>query len=476
MKTLLIGLDGGHEEIFKRGWTPFITQSIRKGQNIKVYNNLVSRGWLEIVTGRDAEATGALYDKPTGDGTLNWNLKFSFGDSKLNDTSVSSLWEELNLLGVKVGIMNVPTVFPAPKVDGFFVSGGGGGAPVTKMIQKELCYPEDIFIGLRRDKYIVDQRIPELVNDANLTKAELIFGELDRMNEIRTRSFTRLSHQFNIDFGFLVYKTSSVTIETILNSEKHINPIEINNAAKKYYNNLDNYIKQLSIEFPEATIIITSDHGTVERTHTFNPNILLQKNDLQQRKNPGLKSKLFSVTKGIIPFWLKSLIKSKTNLANEVLNSTRFESSNTIAFCKTRNDWNHGIYINDNVRFSGPVDVKDKSYYEDLIISTFNNQAELVNHGITARKRMGGKNPLFPDIIFDIPNGYLTSDESKKMVCEFQKSSKINGLSCILKGEIYSMKSHNPLWIILGKTTLKADKDIYTLTDLNKFIINEFKS
>ena len=476
MKILLIGLDGGHKEIFNRGWTPFITQSIRKGQRIKVFNNLVSRGWLEIVTGNDAETTGALYDKPSGDGTLNWNLKFSFGDSKLYDKSVSSLWEDLNLMGVKVGIMNVPTIFPAPKVDGFFVSGGGGGAPVTTTIQKQLCYPEDIFLGLRHDNYIVDQRIPELVNDANLTTSESIFSELDRMNEIRTRSFTRLSHQFNIDFGFLVYKTSSVTVETILNSEKHINPIGINNEAKKYYNNLDNYIKQLSIEFPETTIILTSDHGTVERTHSFNPNILLQKTGLQLKKNPGLKSKLFSATKGVIPFWFKSLIKSKTNLANEVLNSTRFESSDTIAFCKTRNDWNHGIYINDKVRFNGPVDLKDKSYYEDLIISIFNSQTELLNHGITARKRIGGKNPLFPDIIFDIPNGYLTSDESKNLVCEFQKSSKINGLSSILKGEIYSMKSHNPLWIILGRKSSIADKGIYTLTDLNKFIINEFKS
>ena len=147
-----------------------------------------------------------------------------------------------------------------------------------------------------------------------------------------------------------------------------------------------------------------------------------------------------------------------------------------MAFCKTRNDWNHGIYINDEKRFHGPVSEEKMENIIAQIIEAINNNELIAKHGIKAIKRSGGVNPLYPDILFELPDGYLTSDSANKVIEKFKKSKNINGLNSILKGEIYSMKSHKPLWLVLNnKIFIKRKKDL-ELTDLHKFIINVFEN
>ena len=48
------------------------------------------------------------------------------------------------------------------------------------------------------------------------------------------------------------------------------------------------------------------------------------------------------------------------------------EDNNNYAFCKTKNDWNHGIYINDS-RFGGPVKETEKQTLIEEIIDKLNN-------------------------------------------------------------------------------------------------------
>ena len=93
MKYFLIGIDGAQEELFFRFNLPFIQKNLSKGVNISLEEDLISRGWSEICTGVYASVSAAFYER-----TLN---------------------------GYSVGIMNVPTTNIAPKVNSFFVSGGG---------------------------------------------------------------------------------------------------------------------------------------------------------------------------------------------------------------------------------------------------------------------------------------------------------------------------------------------------------------
>jgi predicted AlkP superfamily phosphohydrolase/phosphomutase len=152
LKILVIGMDGVGIDTFIRGWTPYLASLIDSGTMVKLKEDLLSRGWLEIVTGQHAIKTGALYEGPVADGTLTWTDSFKLEDIPNLGIQVKPIWQVLNERGYKVGIMNIPTTYPAPKVDGFFISGGGGGGSISQEIAEEQCQPDGlmhILHGLR---------------------------------------------------------------------------------------------------------------------------------------------------------------------------------------------------------------------------------------------------------------------------------------------------------------------------------------
>lgn len=493
MKVLLVGMDGAHIDVFKRGWTPFISSLIENGTKFDIKNDLVSRGWLEVATGQHASITGAMYDNPKMNGTYQWNLKFSLNDIPGINESVKPIWQVLNDNGYRVGIMNLPTVFPSPAVDGFFVSGGGGGAPVVEKAIPELCYPKSILPVLEKNDYIVDERTVQLVVEKKLDTPELIFNELANKNSKRTASFIELSKEKNVDFGFVVYKTSSVTAETILvpewekkvNQDKTVDDETIN-ALQNYYGKFDNEVKRLYEAFPEAKIIFTSDHGTIARTHTVNLNIFLQQNNYQNAKAGfSLRKLVIENLKKIIPFALKMKLQKIKSLKNTVDTVAVFDTASSIAFSHTKNDWNHGIYINDNERFNGPVDIKDVERIKLEIIEVFNSHPEVIKHGLYAysiKEDLENSVGYFPDILVDIPSGYLTNNASDEFVRSFNRPEGVSSLSSVLRGDIISIKSHEPLAVDCSDSSgeggdLYKGRDLTAIYDLvlKKFNIEKNK-
>ncbi len=484
MKVLLIGMDGAHIGAFKRGWTPYIESLIEKGTNLNLKNDLVSRGWLEIATGQHASVTGAMYDKPKADGTHQWNLKFSINDIPDLGTTVKPIWQAINETGHRVGVMNLPTVFPAPKVNGFFISGGGGGAPVVATPTADLCYPKDVLSTLLENEYIVDQRVPQLIVERKLTTSSSIFKELIRMNNRRTSAFIELAKKTKIDFGFIVYKTTSVITETILTSEfkkfKENSNSEVVNSAEQYYRAFDQELKRLHDEFPQASVVIVSDHGSIARSHTVNPNIFLQKLGYQTAKSSlSLKKVAINKLKEIIPFSLKMALKKNVSIKNVVAETINFDKQKTLAFCRTKNDWTHGIFINDSQRFGGPVAPSDISRLKMEIIEKFNASPDVIEHKIKAYSLDSHPSkPLrvFPDIILDMPSGYLTYDSSANFIESYSPPNNLNSLDGILRGDMVSMKSHEPLSVITrGKKSLLTKIGRKDLTAVYWLILNEFQ-
>lgn len=477
MKVLLIGMDGAHMGAFKRGWTPFISSLIEKGEQLNIKNDLISRGWLEIATGKHASVTGAMYDNPKMGGSYDWNLAFNAGnDIPGINSEIKPVWQVLSEEGFRVGVMNLPTVFPAPKVNGFFVAGGGGGGPVVERAIPELCFPEEILSKLQKNNYIVDERIVQLVVDKKLDTSSLIFKELANKNRKRTLSFIELAKDYKIDFGFVVYKTSSVTAETVLvpewekvvNNESGIEEGTID-ALKAYYQDFDNEIKKLKAAFPDAEIVFVSDHGTVARTHTVNLNIFLQ-NLKYQYPLAGRKHRkyLIQYAKRIIPFSIKVRLQKFKYLKRSVESVVDFDTANSLAFCHTKNDWNHGIYINDEKRFKGPVQERDIEKVKKEIIAAFNSDAQSQKHGLFAysiKEKLTNPVEHFPDIIVDIPSGYLTEKSSKDFVKQFHRPKGIKSLSSVFRGDIIAIKSHEPLAVDCGKSA-GEDKGMYEGRDL----------
>jgi predicted AlkP superfamily phosphohydrolase/phosphomutase len=477
VKVLLVGMDGAHIDVFKRGWTPFISSLIEKGNQLNIKNDLLSRGWLEIATGEHASKTGAMYDNPKMNGTHEWNLKFSINNIPGLGTDVKPIWQVLNENGYKVGVMNLPTVFPSPKVDGFFVSGGGGGAPVVEKAIPELCYPKEILEVLTKNDYIVDERTVQLVVDKKLDTPDLMMIELANKNSKRTKSFIELANKYEIDFGFVVYKTSSVTAETlvapewekIINNDSSVDNETID-ALKSYYNKFDNEVKKLKEAFPEAEIIFTADHGTIARKYSANLNIFLQNNQFQKPANTSknLKKILVEKLKKVIPFSLKVKLQKFSSVKKAVDNVVNFDNMNSLAFSHTKNDWNHGIYINDKERFGGAVETKDIQKTKEEIIEAFNTNSEVKKYNLRAysiKENIDDPIKFFPDICIDMPSGYVTNNAVNEFIKEFKRPQGVSSLSSILRGDMISLKAHEPLAVDCGNFK-DEDKKLYDGRDL----------
>lgn len=454
MKVLLIGMDGCHPDVFKRGWTPFASELLKSQKSMQIENDLLSRGWLEISLGEHAKQTKAMYDRPVANGTHEWKTEYSLPEAPGIGTEVKSLWQKLNENGVSVGVMNVPTTFPAPKVDGFFVSGGGGGAPVAEEATPSLCYPKDIVSILNEHNYIVDDRLYQLVVEKKLDSTAKILKRLAYKNERRTDAFLALNAKFDVDFGFIVYKTASVITETIFNTEKtrgrnskNVPDTEAMNAVREYYEHFDALLQKLVENTPGAKVIFVSDHGTTPRTHSINPNIILQDNGLQVVETKrNLAKSVVSKVKETVPFWMKYYLKKTASKQVKSLGNINFENRKTKAFSITTGDWCHGIYINDSERFGGPVSPSEVDDLRRQIVKLINSNEQAAIHGISARESISaGYSDFFPDVEFVLPNGFLTTDRSPDFLAEFTPPESATCLASIMKGDILSMKSHHPI-------------------------------
>src|SRR5690554_4002443 len=96
MQVLMIGMDGVKSETFQRGWTPYIRSLIEEGDRLQLKEDLVSRGWSEIVLGKHAFYTGAVYEGPLADGTLTWSDKFKMSDVPRLGDEIKPIWQVLN--------------------------------------------------------------------------------------------------------------------------------------------------------------------------------------------------------------------------------------------------------------------------------------------------------------------------------------------------------------------------------------------
>lgn len=484
MKLLMIGMDGASYSGFQRGWTPFISSLIKNQINYQPYNNLLSRGWLEIATGMTANLTGAMYDKPMANGSREWTVDFAFGDIKKECSKCPSIWEELNNMGFKVGIMNLPTTFPAPKVNGFFVSGGGGGGPVTESATPDLCYPEGIDRKLNDIGYIVDQRLYQLVVDKKKNSAEKIFKQLSLKNSRRTEGFIELNREFDVDFGFIVYKTSSVFAETFYNTElnrRNANPADTKTekAIENYYRAFDGEIKKLREEYPDSDLVFVSDHGTECRRFSVNPNVLLKKYQLfEPSLNKGIKKALVEHFKSKVPFWIKYFLKKTLSKKIRTIGAFSFEESKTQAFTKTLGDWRHGIYLNDSQRFGGPVHPSERKGLAEKICDLINNDKSAIQHKISASVSMCDKEHpgnWYPDIIMHLPDGYLTSDKEDQFISKYIVPSSNSALSSITEGEILSLKSHHPLFVSTVRVDELLHQDNVSLTNAYDLVMTFFR-
>lgn len=487
MKMLVIGIDGGHIGAYNRGWTPFIESIIEKWDSIDLKEDLISRGWCEILTGHHGSETGALYDKPLINQTYSWTLKFKISDIESLEDNVVPIWKKLNMNGYSVGIMNVPTTFPAPAVDGFFVSGGGGGESVVQDPHYEMCYPSSIINVLKKLNYIVDERFHSLVYEKKIRKFKDIFNRLSVKNKNRTESFLELSKIFNVDFGFVVYKSSSVITEMFIMPElfrKSMNyeniDCELLSFAQQYYKEFDKNIESLVRNTNPDEILLVSDHGMCVAKHRVNLNYFLNQSGFFAFNNKNLKNiNIFTAIKKIAkPFFPLQFRRSISNFNSSLNNSIFCDYSKSQAFCMPQGDWGAGIYINDFQRFGGKVKFSDAYKIACEISSNINESQLFKSHKIfsyvssTCKKRQLS---FFPDVIVDVPDGYLISNKDKCIVSDISYTDKKMDMDMWLNNfDYYTIKGSKPIAICSKRWYSDLNKNDNSLCLVYDHILNSF--
>ncbi|MBE0471437.1 MAG: alkaline phosphatase family protein [Methyloprofundus sp.] len=487
MKMLLIGMDGAQEASFKRGWTPFIESLIGRGQSLDLKEDLISRGWAEIMTGQHGLVTDMLYERPTADGTLGWTEKSRLQDIPGLGTKVKPIWQILNEQGFKVGIMNVPTTYPAPEVDGFFVSGGGGGGPVNQDVTEAQCHPKSLKDKLASSGYIVDERISSLLGDKQLYNPADFFSRLELMTEKRTDTFIQNSKDFEVNFGFVVYR-SSVTAETFIQPQTELFSQENKEiggpffeAVEQFYRHFDEQVKRLVESFPESEVVLVSDHSMVTRKWSVNTNEFLVEQGWQQKSSSrrGVYDFVKSF-KHLIPHAIRQKLKSNPKVRSAYESMVTFDPKVSQAFSMAFSTGVHGIYINDSKRFGGPVEQDQIGAVSVKIIEAFNAHPTSVEYGLKAYKKSPsneGCSDIFPDIYIQVPDGYLTSNEFSEFVSKHPLPDELVDFREITKTGNYCIKGRSPLAVnVKGEWLLKPNRNKQDLTLIYDQIAAFFKA
>jgi predicted AlkP superfamily phosphohydrolase/phosphomutase len=268
-------------------------------------------------------------------------------------------------------VMNIPTTFPAPQVDGFFVSGAGGGLNKVDGVPKEMCRPPEICSELEDLQYVVDIRM----GTAEMHDIDEVFDRLENKAERRTEAFIKMCKKYEPDFGFLAYRHVSVVeylgmseIMAIIGEEGSVTASSVwKKRVEPFFTHFDNLLKRLFEELKPERYLFTSDHGLGPTREYCNPNAFLQKNGFQKvdiQLGPSIRR---------VGGALRRL--NKPSLSKIV------DWSRSVAF----SDWYSScIYINDKDRFNGPVGATTIDSKVDKIIEVFNNDDAVCSRGIKA--------------------------------------------------------------------------------------------
>lgn len=486
MKTLIIGIDGAHLGSFQRGWTPFMQSKLAAADHLPVVEDLVNRGWFKVATGVTGGSIAAMYDHPVMGGTTDWTLKFGMRDVVGFGETIRPIWQMLNDAGYKVGIMNLPTVFPAPDVDGFFVCGGGGGAPVTCEPTPDHCYPASVLPTLKELGYIVDERQNTLLGEERMRSPTEVFERLKFKNEKRALAFSKLALKHEIDFGFVVFRSSSVLAELLIMPEEAAaqrlggdRDGALMESAKSYYQAFDRQVETMVNECSPEELIFVSDHGSVVPTTVFNPNAVLERLGYQPKSgNRFLVVDAVRALKKVVPYSIRQRLKSNPSLKRRWSRLSIAPNPGSIAFSAVIGSWRNGVYINDEARFGGPVSVDRVLELSKQLAQALNTDSELAAAGVRAKAVESAapyKACQYPDVVFEMPDEIFVSEASSSVFAPFNLPRPPLGLKPLFEGKQLSVKSSNALAANADKAWLgKGDNKFFDLSDVYWHVAKRF--
>jgi len=478
MKCLVIGIDGADHRILEKFSLKFLTTFIEKNHSIDLKEDMWSRGWAEILSGLHGNNSGAFYAKPRLDGSHLSTSEFS--SSNYRELTSPPLWEELNVAGYSTGFMNVPTMYPAPKVNGFVVAGAGAGASTdgVGLVPDDACYPEKLSVFLNNKDYILDVRLSRMSTEDHKT----YINKLIQMQNIQTESFIELLKKEKVDFGFIAF-TSVVRAQMTymrhfedISSEVKYDPESIEFYLQSLYINLDDCIEKL-VEFCAAeNVVLVSDHGQSAQRYTSNINMWLIENGFAKTKVKKI-NKPINFIKKFTPSFLKKYISKHSTSLKDYLSPVNLDWADTSAFSLR---YIPGIYMNDNSRFLGSKTDQELSEISENIIDKFNESDLNKKFGMVAEIYRSTKTDakherLLPDIWIHHPEDVFPAASGEKSIQENPNYRYIDDLASVTHDMFAGSKGIKPF--VVCSNSLKEhckDLDEYDLTAVHSLILRAF--
>lgn len=376
---LILALDGLSISLIKK--LNYFENGYFRDFNLKnIDADLLSRGWAEWISGKSGYDIDALYNKPKGNNNWSFTQKYEISDYQKNESK--PIWESLNELDLKVGLFGLPTTYPAPRVNGYCISGSGAGFDQSSGISEKAVNPKKLlheindFGGLS----------PEIrfSNGKYTSKKDFLRDESSGLIN-RSKLFTFLSKKYstNVNIFFDKYFAHLAwicmgEIELYYQGKLKNNKFLIEHL-KAFNDTINNIIHELK----PAGVILISDHGVQERVYSVNMNKFLEKVGLIKKgsitKKIGVLSKNF--LKKIIPTRYHKPISSKF-LKNKsrvgIPGNGIYDESKSYIFAAR---YIPGLFINTS-RFGGNVDSDKIQFYRKYLKDLISNDDILKKIGI----------------------------------------------------------------------------------------------
>jgi predicted AlkP superfamily phosphohydrolase/phosphomutase len=443
MKFLIVGIDGGDERIFDSFDMPFLQQLRREGASRRLVQHPFERGWVSMLTGRPAAETRGLFMQRAEGDKPELQFRCTLADM-ISNPDVVPLWRVALDRGNRVGFMNVPTTYPAPSVDGFFVSGAGGGLNKVAGIPESMVYPRSTRDVLARHEYIVDYRFgTEPIRDF-----DRLFERLSEMHIRRSRAFVELCAAHQVDFGFVAHRATTVIqymamseIAGLMTCGKAPTP-QWSKRLQKHYRMVDDQLQQVFQDLAPEHWLVTSDHGAAPYLHNANLDVFLVQNGYMRAPRTTAKSLLRGVK--------RTIVQRRLDIAT-ALKPIPYRGRRDGA--KAFGNWYlPGIYVNDARRFGGPVAEPEVASVVDEICAAFNDSAVALRHSMCARPYRGAFEgaPFYddlPDIWVDAPDSIFFDGRGNRLVSENLNFRPLLDLDQVAGGMYSGQKRREPMFL-----------------------------
>lgn len=318
MKLIFIGIDGGTLDVVNRykDKLPNFAKLMENGGYGVLESTvppITCPAWPAMFTGKNPAELGMYYFLDIQGNNRLYNA---------DDWFKHSIFKELNNRGYTTGLLNVPMTYPPPEVRGFVVSGLG-----TPPGSNKYTYPSDLDMG--HHYYITPPAVLTIRGNDILYETRF----LNALN-MRAKASLKLMENNSCDFMATVFFATDLMQHYMWHhiDEKHQwhKKLDmIDQSICRAYREVDKYIGKVIEKYPDAKILIASDHGFTGFYKMFSVNRWLIENGYMKLNNKKPKpNALLKMRDKVIPLvgpklargiahYMPDIIKSKLTMEGE---------------------------------------------------------------------------------------------------------------------------------------------------------------